>query len=95
MRSDCFPAFGEREMVTLREERGRVACRDALYRFCRGDLALPQYYAEILYAGERATACLGTDRERAERIFELLVWGKVTPCTLCDIAEDMKADGKI
>ena len=95
MRSDSFPAVAERQTVILREATARVARRCARYRFSRSDRALPQYYIEIEYAGERAATCLGTDGERAARIFDLLVRGRVTPCTLCDIVKDMDALGEI
>lgn len=90
MGSDSFPAVAVRGKVTLREATAHVARQSALYRFSRSDFTLPQYYVEIFYAGERAAVCLGTDKERAGQIFDLLVRGRVTPCTLCDIVEDMR-----
>ena len=74
----------------LREKRENVARRPACYHLCRNCFALPQYYVGILYAGERAAAYLGTNKERAARVFALLVRGRVTPCTLQDVVSDME-----
>lgn len=47
------------------------------------------FSVEIEFEGERARAFLGEGFARAARIFELLVEGAVTPCTLCDVVEGL------
>ena len=74
----------------LREETYRVGQEIARYRFCICRFARSEYYAEIVLGDERAAAHLGEDLAAAGRLFDLLVRGTVTPCTLCDIVQDIK-----
>ena len=74
----------------LREETCRVGQRLARYRFCICRFAHSEYYAEIVLGDERAATHLGEDLAAAGRLFDLLVRGTVTPCTLSDIMQDIK-----
>ena len=77
-------------ICVLREEQRRVGERVARYRFCAFRFAAPEYYVEILLDAERAAARLGGDYAASQILFDLLVSGTVTPCTLCDVMEDIK-----
>ena len=81
------------KIAVLREELRRVDARMARYRFCLCRFAENEYYVEILFDGERAAASLGKDRLEADAVFERLVCGLVTPCTLSDIVQDIKNAG--
>lgn len=51
------------------------------------------YYAvEIFSEGEPDMRMLGTDYNRAQRLFEVLVNETVTPCTLRDILHDAETE---
>ncbi len=49
----------------------------------------PVYAVEMKNTGCSRMYVLGEDTVRAERIFRLLVRHTVTPCTLCDVLEEM------
>ncbi len=74
----------------LREELRRVQDRFIRYRFCTSRFAEPEYYVEIILEDERVAARLGEDYPTAQILFDKLVCGLVTPCTLFDIMEDAK-----
>ncbi len=74
----------------LREELRRVEDRLVRYRFCTSRFASPEYYVEIVLGEERAAAHLGEDYPTAQILFDKLVCGVVTPCTLFDIMQDVK-----
>ena len=78
------------KIVVLREELRRVDTRIARYRLCMSRFVHKEYYVEIFFAGERAAAALGEDYATAGAVFERLVCGVVTPCTLFDILQDIK-----
>ncbi|MBO7341205.1 MAG: hypothetical protein J6U87_00840 [Clostridia bacterium] len=78
------------EVCVLREQIRPVAGRTARYRFCVLRFAGEEYYAEILLGEERAAAQLSLERAPAERLFDALVAGSVTPCTLIDVVTDAK-----
>ena len=48
------------------------------------------FSVEVELEGEKASAFLGVGFARAARIFEMLTEGAVTPCTLCDIVDDLE-----
>ena len=73
---------------TICEDSQTVAGELVRYRLYEGRFALPQYYAEIVLYGERATAYLGEDREVARELYAALVRGTVTPCTLQAVVDD-------
>ena len=77
-------------ICVLREEKRRVGEETARYRFCAFRFAEPEYYVEILYGAERAAAHLGADYPEAQILFDRLVAGTVTPCTLSDVITDEK-----
>ena len=81
------------KIVVLHEELRRVDARIVRYRFCLSRFAHNEYYVEILFEGERAAASLGKDYSNAGSLFEQLVRGLVTPCTLSDIIQDIKNAG--
>ncbi len=74
----------------LREELRRVEEAIVRYRFCTSRFATPEYYVEIVLGDERAAAHLGEDYPTAQILFDKLVCGVVTPCTLFDIMQDIK-----
>ena len=78
------------EICVLCEQTRRVAGGTARYRFCELRFAGEDYYAEILFEGERVAAHLSREREPARRLFDALVEGSVTPCTLFDVVTDAK-----
>ncbi len=78
------------ELRVLHEEHRPIAGEMARYRFCELDFAGSEYYAEILMGTERAGARLCRDYTRAKRLFDALVAGTVTPCTLIDVVTDAK-----
>ena len=78
------------KICVLREELRRVADEMARYRFCAFRFSEPEYYIEILYGTERAAARLGEDYAVSQILFDRLVAGTVTPCTLSYVVEDMK-----
>lgn len=77
-------------ITVLREELRRVEDRLVRYRFCTSRFVAPEYYVEILLEDERAAAHLGEDYPTAQILFDKLVGGLVTPCTLSDIMQDIK-----
>lgn len=77
----------------LREESRTVGDARAHYYFCASRFARPEYYAEVLYQDERAATLLGTDYPQAQILFDAIVNGTVTPCTLEDVVTDMKNIG--
>ena len=74
----------------LREEKRTVAGRAAVYRLCVCCFSVPQYAVEVIFGEERSAAYLGEDKKASAGLFELLVCGEVTPCTLRDIVEDLR-----
>ena len=59
------------------------------YYLYKSDTPTPRYFTEIYLNGECSAAFLG-EGERAVALFEDLVHGGVTPCTLVDIVEDFR-----
>ncbi len=78
------------KICVLREELRCVADKMARYRFCAFRFAAPEYYVEILYGNERAAARLGEDYAASQILFDAVVAGTVTPCTLFDVITDAK-----
>ena len=74
----------------IRECERRVANARTEYRLCILRFAGVQYFVEICRHKERAGAYLGEDAACAYSLFERLVQGTVTPCTLRDIVEDIR-----
>lgn len=74
----------------LREERRRVGEQVVHYRFCSFCFADPEYYVEIFMGEERVAVRFEGDDVTSQSIFDLLVEGTVTPCTLRDVMEDIK-----
>ena len=74
----------------LCEEECRVGEALVRYRLCASYFVGTEYYIEIVLSGERAAAHLGTERATAQHLFEKIVSGTVTPCTLKDIVQDIK-----
>ena len=91
MSTTCMTAWEKLYRIgILREELRRVGEQLVRYRFCTSRFAHPEYYAEIVLGNERAAAHLGEDYPTAQILFDRLVCGTVTPCTLCDIIADIK-----
>ena len=82
------------KICVLREELRRVAGEMARYRFCAFRFAAPEYYVEVTYGTERAATRLGRDYAEAQILFDRLVEGTVTPCTLIDVVTDAKNSHK-
>lgn len=90
---DCANSIGSEkpyEVCVLCEQTRHVAGGWARYRLCVLRFAGEEYYAEILFEGERAAAHLSWEWESAKRLFDALVKGSVTPCTLIDVVTDAK-----
>ena len=66
-----------------------VAGERVCYALYRCEAAPPCYFVQVSYCGERSAAFLG-EGETALAIFEMLVRGCVTPCTLADVVEDFR-----
>ena len=91
MNNTCLTAWEELYRITaLREEQRRAQEHLIRYRLCVSRFASPEYYVEILLENQRAAAALGSNYEKANDLFEILVRGLVTPCTLGDIIQDIK-----
>ncbi len=86
---ECLPkkqAHEEREIIArsyLILER-RVICR-----LLEVAALPPEYLLEVRLDGEVASEAVGSDFLRAASLFELVSRGRVTPCTLKDVVEDM------
>ena len=72
----------------LAEAEAELLGESVRYRLYEGRFAGCRYYVEVTYREERAAAYLGEDKGRAQRLYELLVKGTVTPCTLESIVVD-------
>ena len=91
MTTTCLTAQEDLYRIAiLREEMRRVGDALVRYRFCTSRFALAEYYVEIVLGNERAAAYLGGDHLAAQCLFDRLVCGTVTPCTLADIIQDIK-----
>ena len=91
MSTTCLTAWDKLYRISiLREELRREQEYLIRYRFCTARFAKPEYYVEIILGNERAAAALGEDYPMAQILFDKLVCGLVTPCTLTDIMEDIK-----
>lgn len=91
MNDNCMNVWEDLYRITvLREETRRVEAYLVRYRFCVSRFADTAYYAEIFLDEERAAAHLGKDLTTSQELFERLVNGVVTPCTLLDIMQDIK-----
>lgn len=73
---------------TLDETKTELLCEEIRYRLCECRFAGCRYYVEVRYREERAAAYVGEDKEKALRLYEMLVKGTVTPCTLEAIVAD-------
>lgn len=63
-----------------------------LYVIRRGGARL--YAINVTAGKESSTCCFGKDRQSAMDIYSTIVENSVTPCTLCDIAEDFSKRAK-
>ena len=71
--------------MPIREKRMALAGREGCYRlFERGS----RFFIEITLGADRSSADVGSSFYRAAYLYDLLVEGEVTPCTLQDILED-------
>jgi hypothetical protein len=62
-----------------------------LYRL-RGDQGHSAYQLEIRFGKERFCARLATTDERlAKEIYARMLAGRVTPCTACDVLQDLQS----
>ena len=70
----------------IREKRVALAGHEACYRlFERGS----RFFIEISFDADRSQAEVGDSFSRAAYLYDLLVEGEVTPCTMRDILEDL------
>ncbi|MBQ8341020.1 MAG: hypothetical protein IJY22_01415 [Clostridia bacterium] len=85
------------EEIERFRERCRTLCERFLlighgmahYRFLEH---LPQYFVDCHYGTDHAFLPLGQDPKRAQDIFDLLIRGEVTPCTMADVIHDLQED---
>ena len=87
--TNCKEAQALPPLIPSSEDRALIGDGEACYRLLCCTLTEPHYFAEITLGGERAAAYLGTGA-RARVLCGLLVRGRVTPCTLRDIVEDLQ-----
>lgn len=80
---------GSLTLALLREDQVRVADNVARYRLYEGNFASAQYYVEVTFEEERSAAYLGEDATRAMTVYQTILGGTVTPCTLQAIVEDL------
>ncbi len=73
---------------TLKSDTATCEGLTVHYRLCVFRFSAPQYYVDVVLKEERAAAYLGTDEEASRSLYEALVRGFVTPCTLQAIIED-------
>lgn len=88
MTNVCQNKDDMRSIQVLKEDRVVLADAIATYRLCENRFAGAEYYIEILYEKERAAARVGEDADAAHALYESVVCGTVTPCTLADIVQD-------
>ena len=69
-------------------KRYAVDDRYAVCRLLKTDAEPSAFAVRIEFEGEVGEAYLGESVARAAQIFEILVCGRVTPCTMCDIIAD-------
>ncbi len=75
-------------LITQREDSVNVAGGEVVYQLCVLELGVSQFYARLSYKSEQAVAYLGENALFAHALYERLMAGTVTPCTLCDIVRD-------
>ena len=88
---DTFSAVKPALLCTLsvqREDSVALADGEVIYQLCVLELGADQLYARLCYRGEVAVAYLGEDAVFANTLYQRLVAGTVTPCTLCDVVRD-------
>ena len=91
MKTACLTSWDELYRIgILREETRCIDTRCVRYRFCSLRFVRPEYFIEIVFENERAAESLGGDYPTAQILFDKLVGGTVTPCTLSDIMQDIK-----
>ena len=73
---------------TRREDVATVAEDEVIYRLCVPEFAPSHFYVVLCYRGEQALADLGESEPFAHMLYERLVTGRVTPCTLGDVVYD-------
>ena len=72
--------------TTIRETCLSLAGYDISYRlFERGS----HFFVEVSLGTDRTRSDVGSSFSRAAHLYELLVQGEVTPCTVQDILEDL------
>ena len=72
----------------LAKDQTELLGEKVCYRLYEGRFAGSRYYVEVTYREERAAAYLGEDGAKARCLYDLLVSGTVTPCTLEAIVAD-------
>ena len=75
--------------LDLRVEVRPVAAEQAVYRLISSKQNAAERYVEIGYGRERRIALLAGDPRVIEGVFETLVRGEVTPCTMMAVLEDL------
>ena len=84
MKSDERSACAEEELMC--EERRKLLGETALYSLmCRDG----KFRVRTEYGGDYAWYALGEDEVTARNVFEKLVEGGVTPCTLKYVADEL------
>ena len=73
------------EEMLIKEMKQLVAGLDACYRLYERET---RFSIEISLGTERCRSDVGKSFSRAAYLYELLVQGEVTPCTMQDILED-------
>ena len=77
---------------TQKEDVAIVAEDEVIYRLCVPEFAPSHFYVMLCYRGEQALSDLGENEAFAHMLYERLVAGSVTPCTLGDVIQDAAFD---
>lgn len=81
----------ENILMTITKENAIAEQTHVHYRLLSAPNKDGNYYIQIILNQEKCTRRLPcTEREKAKEIYEMLKQGRVTPCTLGYILEDMK-----
>ena len=88
MEMPCAQNKPTREGRELFSRRFFVGYEQACCRLLLVEGEPPLFFIELTLGEECASAPVGSRLSRAARLFDLLVDGTVTPCTLHDVLED-------
>ena len=74
---------------TVLERGTELSVGRLVYRLSEREGTPPLFFLCVCLGDEAREVCLGADFARAAALFDLLLRHLVTPCTLCDVLEDI------